>query len=492
MDHAKDGPRTHALLLGGATIIAALVVFSAWLGPTGCQRSSPDALTERPARPRSPLDEVVDRRGSAEGTAAATAQVPEPPEERPVPPTSEPLVRIRVAALRGPAAEFSVPRGGLTLREDGSTVEERLGSPLKITNDGREWTIVEGSGSGTRERRTGSLKPLAIRASTTDAAGEPIPLVFGGSAWPGSVRLHARNDPPNGIDVVMSVGLERYLPGVLAKELYRSWALETYRAQAIAARSYAVCEAAHWSRRRHFDMVAGEASQAWIGETDNTNAKRAVADTRGIVLVEDGRVVPAYYSSCCGGSAADAIEAVTRNPNHDIPSLALGREDAGRRPSCCTQSPTYSWTERLPVDEVARRLSAWGRENGRSDLASIRGLSSISVSSVNAAGRTRSVLVVDGTGARIDLPAETLRFAMNGAPADPGRSASAEFAPRRTLKSSNVEISIEGGTVIFNGRGHGHGVGLCQYGTEAMARAGRSWNDMLSRYYPGATAERRW
>lgn len=506
MIDAKDGSRGRTLFVSGIALIAALVVFSAWLGPSGCQSNGGGQTVERLPRPPSPLDGVADLRRPPNEVVAAP--VPEPPEERPLPPSSEPMVRVRVASLRGPAAVLSTPRGSFEVRElDGAgaaaiaipatpTDGVRSASPLSISSDGRAWILREGTGSTARERRMEHQRPLEVRvvgagggASSPDGGA---PITFAGSRWPGIMRLHARSEPVGGIDVVVLVGLERYLPGVLAKELYRSWALETYRAQAIAARSYAVAEMAHWSGLRHFDMVAGEASQAWVGETDHANANRGAADTRGMLLIVDGRVVPAYYSSCCGGSAADAIDAVTRNPNHDIPSLAQGRDLLGRRDNCCSQAPTFTWTERVPADEVARRIAAWGKENGRSDLAQMRGLASISVASVNAAGRTRTLTVVDGTGARAEISAEALRSAVNGAFNDPMRSLSGDAAQRRTLKSSNVEVSIEGGSVVFEGHGHGHGVGLCQYGAEAMARAGRSWREILARYYPGATPARCW
>ncbi|MBX3355325.1 MAG: SpoIID/LytB domain-containing protein [Phycisphaeraceae bacterium] len=496
MKGAIQAARGHRLFVAGVGALALLVVITAWIGPAGCQSGNDSSSVRRPDRPASPLDEAVDLRRRPGEAEVMMSAIPELPEERPLPPSSEPMVRIRVAALRGQAAELSVPGGDFLVGEiDASPASmEQVSAPLVVRHDGRGWILREGSGALHRERRIDHQRPLQVRGVTTARGGSiqtTVPISYAGQRWPGVMRLHPRSDG-QGLDLVVLVEMERYLPGVIAKELYRNWGLETYRAQAIAARSYAVVEAAHWARRRHFDMVAGEASQAWIGETDNPTATRAVSDTRGMLLVYDGRVVPAYYSSCCGGHAADAFETITRNPNHDIPPLALGRQPAGRRPNCCRQSPTWTWTERLPAAEVARRLSAWGAEAGRADLGSIRGLSQIFVSGVNAAGRTQAITVIDSRGTRVEIPAETFRFAINGAPADPSRSTSGDAAPRRTLKSSNVEVALEGEMVLVAGRGHGHGVGMCQFGAEAMARAGRSWRDILLLYYPEAVPSRCW
>jgi stage II sporulation protein D len=58
-----------------------------------------------------------------------------------------------------------------------------------------------------------------------------------------------------------------------------------------------------------------------------------------------------------------------------------------------------------------------------------------------------------------------------------------------SLKSGFVAPRIEGGKVVFEGRGHGHGAGMCQYGAEAMGKSGRGYRQILARYYPGADVE---
>ncbi|MBL9140518.1 MAG: hypothetical protein JNK53_01515, partial [Phycisphaerae bacterium] len=127
----------------------------------------------------------------------------------------------------------------------------------------------------------------------------------------------------------------------------------------IAARSYAVCEQAHWATCRHFDLIAGEASQAWIGEVKDARAKQAVLDTRGMVLAFDGRVVPAYYSSTCGGTPANAVDSVTRNPNHSIEPLAAGADPANAHRDCCKSAPRFRWEQTMPVARVLTQVRRW-------------------------------------------------------------------------------------------------------------------------------------
>ena len=130
-------------------------------------------------------------------------------------------------------------------------------------------------------------------------------------------------------------------------------------AQAVAARSFACTEMAFWRGRRHYDVIAGQASQAYVGTTTNPSAARGVRETRGVVLLWRNTVVPAYYSSCCGGSSASAIEAISAHPMNDIDPLMA-------RPAfaCCREAPVWRWTSEQSVAEASRRLIAWERSRG--------------------------------------------------------------------------------------------------------------------------------
>jgi stage II sporulation protein D len=75
-----------------------------------------------------------------------------------------------------------------------------------------------------------------------------------------------------------------------------------------------------------------------------------------------------------------------------------------------------------------------------------------------------------------------LRWALNADPRDP-----ALLRPSKDrVKSANFEALIAGRELVLAGRGHGHGVGMCQYGAEAMSKKGAKEAAILSRYYPGA------
>ena len=83
----------------------------------------------------------------------------------------------------------------------------------------------------------------------------------------------------------------------------------------------------------------------------------AVRDTRGEYLVFDGRVVPAYYSSCCGGAPASATDAIREGSWMDIAPLNVVSAQNARTKDCCEKAPTARWKVTLPIADFTRRLN---------------------------------------------------------------------------------------------------------------------------------------
>jgi stage II sporulation protein D len=396
-----------------------------------------------------------------------------------VPPGHEPDIRVRIAEV-DPGAAARVGARGARLRvriaqmegQETAPAGERaqvLSAPVEISHSAAGWAARDAAGAR-------ATWPAQVSQLRVDAATGAPQVEWNGSQWPGSMRLV--RIASGATDVVMDVPMETYLPGVVAKELYGSWDLDTFKAQAIAARSYAVVEDDRWSDRRHYDVVAGEQSQAWIGATQNPTALQAVRETRGMVLVHDGLVVPAYYSSACGGRPATARGAITDNPHHEIAPIATG--DGAARSGCCERTKVATWKASIPVPKVAERLRAWGRSNWRPDVAAIESISAIAPARRNVAGRTVAFTLTTPKGS-VTIGAEELRTAINAA------------RDRATsIRSSDCTITLARGSMEFSGRGFGHGAGMCQHGAQEMARRGTGWREILARYYPESSVETAW
>lgn len=277
----------------------------------------------------------------------------------------------------------------------------------------------------------------------------------------------------NKFDVINDVELDDYLKSVLSRELYANWQEETYKAQAIAARTYALYEKYSRSEERSFDLHSDVRSQAYGGmDSETPKSRKAVEETAGIVLAvgSDGneRIFKAYFSSTCGGVTQSVT--VFNEPLQQ----ALSEQYVG---TLCSASPKYSWG---PIvvgkDELSQRIKKWFANRQRTPAPALP-IRAIDIEIRNRFGRPMRFGVIDAKGMRFSLMAEELRWAVN-----------TDCPDNQKMPSSFVENIINDYDKIhfIGGRGFGHGVGMCQWCAEARAKAGMRHEDILLAAYPGA------
>ena len=386
----------------------------------------------------------------------------------------EPVVRVRLerratrvsltgtsgqVLLIGPAAENGQAQTG-----------RRFTNSVTITHYNGAFHITDSHGRAVRW----ALDSLNVGTATGSAVS------LAGKTYPGTLVLTPSTDSKGralgGIDAVNHLPMESYLPGVVERELYGSWDPKAFRAAAIAARSYAVFESS-LNRHLHYDLESSTASQAYGGQARNPKAIDAVRRTRGQLLAYQGRVVPAFYSSACGGLGQDATVAFTWMPGLPNIDPLRGRNHG----NWCQASNKFRWG---PVTRstttLAQRIAAWGKAESHA-VASLRGIRDIRVQSYNSVGRNASFVIYDLTGSSYTIGPEQFRFACNTAlPGNP-------VPKEQRLNSSQVSVRVSGAQVTFsNGRGYGHGVGLCQFGAQGLAKAGYNAYSILNFYYPGS------
>ena len=432
-------------------------------------------------------------RTSTLNTSPAPAPVTAAPAPAPgfAPPYAEPGVRVRIARLRESkrrpiAVSLGSERQWMRVRHPRvHQYGELMRGPIAVTasarrGDAMTWTVVASDGETITLPGDDRLDIHAL----DDQPGTT--LAYDKTAYPGFLRLNPQHDDrASGVDVVNVVGMEAYLPGVLARELYAHWHPSTFEAQAIAARSFAVHEVLHFGPTRSFDVTNTQRSQAYIGQTNRTRAHNAVAATRGQILTwntHDGRrVIPGYYSSCCGGRAAAATDVIGPNPINAIPPLH------GHSHLCpCRDAPRYRWSVAMTTDDFADQIRQWAKQTGRTRLHSMCVPHDITVLESSANGRPRRFALHCADGPDVEIGATALRDALRHRDAEDSTDPHAVWSPFLQPRG------ISGGTVQFEGCGYGHGAGLCQYGAEAQARAGRSADAILSWYYPGAEIHDAW
>ena len=261
--------------------------------------------------------------------------------------------------------------------------------------------------------------------------------------------------------------------------MLRDWDEETYKAQAIVARTYALYEVKAAGSRSHFDLNPDQRSQVYGGLGAETAKSRAAVTTTSGVVAAYGpagreRIFKAYFSSCCGGVSQSAVDAFG---DGYIEPLA----DQNNQ-SLCSAAPRFNWGPiAVRKDELTRRFRLWGQrrsEPGKppraeADMAMVY---SISVQKYNRFGRPTRFMITDMRGTRFSWTGEEIRTAVNtDAPAG------------STLYSSYFKIIPEPDQILFvDGHGHGHGVGMCQWCAQRRAEGGMRHEDIVLAAYPKA------
>lgn len=315
---------------------------------------------------------------------------------------------------------------------------------------------------------SGPSEPANRDSEPADAALEVL-----GARVHGELAIRAAKG--GGLEVDALVDLERYVEGVLAGEL-SLWSASPaeIEAQAIAARSYAVCALRERSQRSPTPyLFADTRDQVFEGPPElgrGAEARRvaarlaaALAATRGKVLFEGERVVDARFSAACGGRTADAKLFA---PEADFDCL--------RSVECDPCSDDYV----RPLEAAARRTDdvGWRVELGADELARAFDLAP----PLTALAAIRD----DGRGRWLDVEAKNA-----------SETRSLAFATFRARIGENrlpsqwiVAVRLDAaGRAVLAGRGKGHGIGLCQRGARALAARGYDAGKILDHYFPGAT-----
>lgn len=258
-------------------------------------------------------------------------------------------------------------------------------------------------------------------------------------------------NPAAGLDVVNEVGLEKYLKGVLPKEVLPGWPPETLKAQAIVSRTYAFFRMLEKADET-YDVASDVTSQVFGGaESHDPRTDAAVDATRGMVLTYRGKIFPAFFHSNSGGFTTRAETVWDIEPHPVLKGVAS---------ELSLKEKNAAWHGDFTYAEIEKALIKYG--------VKVQGVYKIKFKNQDNSGRYVDVEISDKKG-RLDMRASEFRMAL-----DP-------FRFRSTLITSVAESSTG---ITVRGRGWGHGVGLCQYGSRHLGSLGYTYKDILNFYYP--------
>lgn len=290
---------------------------------------------------------------------------------------------------------------------------------------------------------------------------EPLPgsaplTLAGAGVYRGALEVRATGTT-GGLAVVNDVALEDYVKGI--GEVPASWPAAALEAQAVAARTYALWQRASRStapwRLAGADICATQACQVYRGVAAESREggerwAAAVDRTAGQLLLYEGRLIPAMYSSSNGGGSIDG----------GVPWLPAVDD-----PDDLAASPHARWEARFPLERIGAAFPAPGRLIG-----------------VSGDGRTVVLRrqLDDGSTTDQEVAGSAFRSAMNKGPAPAG----VPVAVPSLRFGAGTEPD---GTVVLRGGGFGHLLGMSQYGALGKARRGWTAPQILAAYYGGIT-----
>lgn len=267
-------------------------------------------------------------------------------------------------------------------------------------------------------------------------------LEMNGKAFRGRIRFVSRS---NELFVVNTLPLEVYLASTIGAEMSPSWPLEALKAQAIAARTYAMYRL-NQPRHELHDIDATTQDQVYSGIAgESPSTWTAVRETLGTFLAENVAPLKVHFHSRCGGQTQSARKVWggtdARDAEVDCPY--------------CRRNP-YRWRASWNRAEFATRL---GLPTG-SDFSIVNPMYDLK-------GRIQRV-EVGVNGFRHSLTAEQARRGLG----------------YTNLKSNRFALSRTGERIFAQGIGAGHGVGMCQWGAKYLAENGKPAVAILAHYYP--------
>ena len=252
-------------------------------------------------------------------------------------------------------------------------------------------------------------------------------------------------------DVIIKVPFEDYIVGVLAGEMPVSFELEALKAQAVAARSY-VMKKMQTNIDKEYDVVDTVMNQVYLDDehlqevwkedyTNNINKiKQAVLETFNEYLEYDGEIVDAMFFSTSVGATENSEEVFTS----EVPYL---RSVASTWDSI---SPVYEVNYTFELEDFYNKLNLNYSESLNIELLE-----------TTSTGRVKK-LKINGVTLEGNTVVSNLK-----------------------LKSNHFTIKLEGDKFYITTKGYGHGVGMSQYGAQAMALEGYKYDEILKYYYQG-------
>ena len=341
-----------------------------------------------------------------------------------------------------------------------------------------------------------------------------------GKKYRGDIEIISNNSL---LKVINIIELEKYLYGVLKLEISPNWPVEALRTQAIAARTFALANMNKYIDQG-FNLCATANSQEYGGiSCEHPATNKAVDDTRGIIATYNGNPINAVYHSDCGGSTENSEDVW----GGYVPYLRSVYSDYEETVS----PPNHQWDYSLSEQEIIAKLAQNDYHFNK--------IREIVIGEKTETGRVKSIEIWGNNNKKVTLKSNDFRLLMgpnlvrsslftmenrggsrtkpitqnnelqapNPEQEDSQKKVSdilkedRDFTisellellnrpkktpePKESSKPQIIENNVDNAelTVVFHGKGCGHGVGLSQWGAHGMAKLGFNYEEILKYYY---------
>jgi len=253
------------------------------------------------------------------------------------------------------------------------------------------------------------------------------------------------------LTVVNKLGLEEYIMGVVPKETFSSWPEDALKAQAIAARTFAIYHIRNHGKR-DYDIVT-PMHQVYGGmSAEDPRTTKAVLETEGEALTYNGDLLCTFFYSCCGGRTEKAENIFEKIKEYPRPVKS----------PYCKNTKNYSWKYSIAAANCEQKLKLKGKPL-YGPIVKVRVLKRFKsgrVAKIKFSSRRKSVV----------LTGEEIR----------------NIFGYDKIRSTLFNVILKRGRIYFSGKGWGHAVGLCQWCAKGMADRGFDYEKILLHFYPGS------
>lgn len=266
-------------------------------------------------------------------------------------------------------------------------------------------------------------------------------LLMNGVHYPGEIEIWKGQ---SGLYIVTELPLEEYIKSVVISEVGTKWEPEALKTQAVISRTYALYQK-NSNGKSIYHLTSSVLHQAYKGNGYKPDASNAVEKTAGEVLTYNGKPIEALYHSTSSGKT-------------ELPGEVFGKSYPYLKSveSFSSRSPYWIWERKIPVSEIENAFK-------------LPGIKEVRIKSYTSTGRVKEISVIVEMGEHVYRSNDFRKL-----------------IGWQRLPSTDFNMSKENSSIIFEGKGYGHGVGLCQWSALEMAKKGRNYKEILSYFYPGS------